>query len=169
MFQSNLDLIGTGEGYSTNKRRLLEKSVFESDRYESKVGRNVRSCYRMMKVRVYRNLNKPEYFSILSMEKENKGRVVGYARSVLLENCNFVVYETARQKVLRDKVRNVHSFCEGVIADASELVQVLSGTEKVVTYNPYKMGAFYCREKGLPHLSSCNEAILQGSNVYITE
>ena len=103
MFQSNLDLIGTGEGYSTNKRRLLEKSVFESDRFESKVGRNVRSCYRMMKVRVYRNLNKPEYFSILSMEKENKGRVVGYARSVLLENCNFVVYETARQKVLRDR------------------------------------------------------------------
>jgi len=42
-------------------------------------------------VRVYRNLLKPNFFSIQAMEGPNKGKVVGYARAVGLENVTFVV------------------------------------------------------------------------------
>ncbi len=169
MFQATMDLPLGDIATSSIKPKCLSNSLFENGQFESKVGKADRLCRRLMKVRVYRNLNKPEFYSILAMEGEDKGKVVGYARSVLLENCQLVVSSASRLRVLRDKRKNVHAFCQGVVVDASDCVQTLDGTERAITYNPYKMGTFYRRDDESPFTDGCTQALLQGSDVYITE
>lgn len=169
MFQSALELPSLDTLSTGTEIKCLTETAFEDGEFHSKVGKATRTCRRLMKVRVYRNLNKPEFYSILAMEGEDKGKVVGYAKSVLLENCQFKVSEASRQRVLRDKQRNVHAFCQGVIVDASHTVQKLNGSECAVTYNPYIMGSFYRRSDNQPQTENCNQVLLQGSDVYITE
>jgi hypothetical protein len=93
-----------------------------------------------MKVFVYRNLHK-DCWSIKALEGNNKGRVVYHAQTVTLSNCTFKVSKAGRERVLRDKRKNVHA---GV---AGELIRVnipLSYMPQMtaVTYNPYKYESF---------------------------
>ena len=147
----------------------LKESMFVDGAFESKVGKVTRICKHLMRVRVYRNLNKPEFYSILAMEGENKGKVVGYARSVLIKDCKFKVSEASRQRVHREQRRNVHAFCEGYILDAFESAQSLSGDELVITYNPYKLPTFYKRSDETAQTDNCAQALLQGSDVHIID
>lgn len=50
---------------------------------------------------VYRNLNKPSFFSI----KQTKGKykVSGYANSIVIKNPDFKISEASRQRVLERK------------------------------------------------------------------
>lgn len=93
-----------------------------------------------MKVFVYRNLHK-NCWSIKALEGNNKGRVIYHAQSVTLSNCTFKVSKAGRERVLREKRKNVHA---GV---AGELIRVnipLSYMPQMtaVTYNPYKYESF---------------------------
>ena len=93
-----------------------------------------------MKVFVYRNLHK-DCWSIKALEGNNKGRVIYHAQTVTLSNCTFKVSKAGRERVLRDKRKNVHA---GV---AGELIRVnipLSYMPQMtaVTYNPYKYESF---------------------------
>jgi hypothetical protein len=93
-----------------------------------------------MKVFVYRNLHK-NCWSIKALEGNNKGRVIYHAQTVTLSNCTFKVSKAGRERVLRDKRKNVHA---GV---AGELIRVnipLSYMPQMtaVTYNPYKYESF---------------------------
>lgn len=89
----------------------FENSLFNNSntRFLSLVGKVTRECIRYTRVRVYRNLNKPEFYSILAMEGDNKGKVVGYAKSVLIENGQFVVGAKSRLRVLSEKRKKVIS------------------------------------------------------------
>jgi hypothetical protein len=169
MFQASIDFFSTDDIAAATTPKTLENSLFKGDEFDSMVGKNQRTCRRLTKVRVYRNLNKPEFFSIMAMQGINKGKVIGYARSVLLENCELVVSEASRQRVLRDSRKNVHAYCQGFVCDASDTVQSLTGDECAITYNPYLMGTFFSRDNGKAFTDGCTQALLQGSNVYITE
>lgn len=168
MFQAAMDLPSCNLTVSSIESKFLTNSLFKDGKFRSKVGKADRICRLLMRVRVYRNLNKPEFYSILAMEGEDKGKVIGYARSVLLENCELIVSAKSRQRVLRQKRKNVHAYCQGIIVDASEMIQTLDGTECAITYCPYKMGSFFRREDELPYLGGCTQVLLQGSDVYIT-
>lgn len=92
-----------------------------------------------MKVRVYYNLHRKQ-LSVQS--KTPKGwRVWLHANKVTLEDVEFKVSEAGRQRVLREKKKNVHAFVEGNL--------VLDGIGKIeprvwVSYNPYReIGKFY--------------------------
>lgn len=78
-----------------------------------------------MKTKVYFNFNK-KCFSI-----QQNGRVVGYRNSVCLKNCTFKVSEAGRQRVLREKRKNVHAYVVG------ELTRNFNVGDVEVTYNPY--------------------------------
>lgn len=78
-----------------------------------------------MKTKVYFNLNK-KCFSL-----QQKGLVVGYRDTVCLKNCVFKVSEAGRQRVLRQKRKNVHAYVIGELVEDSNFI----GEE--VTYNPY--------------------------------
>jgi hypothetical protein len=93
-----------------------------------------------MKVFVYRNLHK-NCWSIKALEGNNKGRVIYHAQSVTLSNCTFKVSKAGRERVLREKRKNVHAGIKG------ELIRVnipLSYMPQMtaVTYNPYKYESF---------------------------
>lgn len=90
-----------------------------------------------MKVKVYYNLHKNCY-SIVSLEKENYGKVIKHENCVPLFDAQFKVSEKGRQRVLREQKKNVHAYVVGTWV--SEFVPRLP--IKLATYNPYKYSSF---------------------------
>lgn len=141
------------------------KSLFENGTMTSVVSKQERTVKQHMKVRVYRNLNKPSFYSILAREGEFKGKVVGYARSVSLSSAKLVVSEASRQRILREGRKNVHAFCEGFITGAFDEIQDTSNHE-YITYNPYAMGTFFNPETNQPVTEVPEGIVIQSSGVY---
>ncbi len=119
-----------------------------------------------MKVFCYRNLHKEgNVYSIKSLEGPTKGRIVGYAHGIYLEDCKLIVSEAGRQRVLKEKRKNVHAGIVGTLVsvcgyqtrihiaelakelthfnDESWLKNFKSGT--AVTYNPFLYSSFVIR------------------------
>lgn len=92
-----------------------------------------------MKVFVYRNLNRIGHvYSIKSLEGISKGRVIGYAPRIVIDNAQLVVSQAGRERVLRQKRKNVHA---GVVGD---LVAVSGWTTRM---HNSKVEFKYCNEK----------------------
>lgn len=92
-----------------------------------------------MRVEVYWNYNKKCY-SVRSLEGENKGRVILHTNKLFLENVKFVVQAGGRNRVLKEKSKNVHAFVRGFIGKDRKIIG------KSITYNPYKYSSFVSRE-----------------------
>jgi len=93
-----------------------------------------------MKVMVYRNLHKEgNTYSIKSLEGLSKGRVIGYAYGIALQNCQLVVNEKGRQRVLKEKRKNVHAGIVGdLVAVCGYQVRMHLATLEVAKYNDKK-------------------------------
>lgn len=111
-----------------------------------------------MKVKVYYNLHK-KTFSVVSLEKENYGRVINYTDKISLENVTFKVSETGRQRVLREQKKNVHAFVVGYTSDESPSSQV------EVTYNPYRYESFVTKGSNLP-VFTASRATLDNRKIF---
>lgn len=92
-----------------------------------------------MRVEVYWNFNK-KIFSVRSLEGENKGRVIKHTNKLFLKDVKFVVQEGGRQRVLKEKSKNVHAFVRGTVAKDKKIIG------KSITYNPYKYSSFVQRK-----------------------
>jgi hypothetical protein len=97
-----------------------------------------------MKVFVYFNLHR-KCFSIKALEGANKGRVVAHSDKVLVFDATFKVSEAGRQRVLRERKKNVHAGVVGhwigSIDDELTIERIVyNGTP--ITYNPYKHNTF---------------------------
>jgi hypothetical protein len=69
-------------------------------------------------------------------------RVIGHTRILRLVDCRFVVNEAGRQRVLRERKKNVHAWVEGTVAPTLDDwwdidISDLTRREKEVSYNPY--------------------------------
>ena len=95
-----------------------------------------------MRVFVYYNLHR-HLWSIKALEGPQKGRVVGYSDTVLLSNAVPKVSEAGRQRVLREKRKNVHAGIVGELVHR-EGEGYFPGFE--VTYNPYKYASFVYKD-----------------------
>lgn len=102
------------------------------------------------RVRVYRNLHKNMY-SVQAKHRKPNGKpgwkVMEHRCMVGLRDVEFIVSEQGRQRVLREKRKNVHCFAVGHLDDVSfdefdRWVQV--------SYNPYKVKTFVEYETGKP-------------------
>jgi hypothetical protein len=82
-------------------------------------------------VRVYRNLHRG-CFSV------KQGVVRFHANQVWLHNARFIVNETGRLRVLRERQKNVHAYVEGYLSLRDGIVEF----ETTVSYNPYICGDF---------------------------
>jgi hypothetical protein len=97
-----------------------------------------------MRVYVYFNLHR-KCFSIKALEGKNKGRVIAHRDDVLLFDATFKVSEAGRQRVLRERKKNVHA---GVVGQWDETGTDLITIDRVttigtaITYNPYKYNTF---------------------------
>lgn len=96
------------------------------------------------KVRCYRNLNNG-MISIMGRD----GRVIQHSSQVVLMDAQFVVRQAGREKVLREKRKNVHAFVVGSYCDSWQDDRPLPAG-KAVTYNPYKYNSFVLRETEKP-------------------
>lgn len=112
-----------------------------------------------MKVFVYFNLHR-KCWSIKALEGVSKGRVIGHADYVDLAHVQWKVSEAGRQRVLREKKKNVHAGAVGTLEAWSEpdgtrhgvkfgtttfdaLADDVSTVPDCVTYNPFKGPSFY--------------------------
>lgn len=105
-----------------------------------------------MKVFVYWNLHR-DCWSVKALEGPDKGRVVARSDHVLLSQAKGKVSEAGRQRVLRERKKNVHAgivgYLEGFTWDVSPLnrnrrkeVDMIRSVSDKVTYNPYKYKTF---------------------------
>ena len=95
------------------------------------------------RVKAYRNLHQ----DCLSIQAYCKG--VGYrvwshcyGGNYILEDIDTQVNETNRQKVIRDKSKNVHAFITGIWTGRTTDIT----TNKTLYYNPYKQDRFTVKE-----------------------
>lgn len=102
-----------------------------------------------MKVFVYFNLHK-KCFSLKALEGPDKGRVIMHATYVKLRDCTFKVSEAGRQRVLREKKKNVHAGCVGTVLSAGTIMQEVPEAYSKVQYNPYKAAYFVTAEDHQP-------------------
>ena len=118
----------------------------------------------MKSFRVYRNLHKGN-FSIQSYIEEKKGyRVTDRASTVMLENCNFKVYETGRQKVIREKRKGVHAYVEPLsYIHLDERMEISKFRE--IYYNPYKHDSFVCKDT-LEKVEKVARVLAQDNKLY---
>lgn len=112
-----------------------------------------------MKVFVYFNLHR-KVWSIKALEGEHKNRVIGHANGAYLTDVTPKISEAGRQRVLREKAKNVHAGLVGnliAVSDDSTLSKDYplntmddfnSGGDIVeITYNPYKYSTFVSKEE----------------------
>ncbi len=121
--------------------------------------------------KIYRNLHK-DCWSVQAYNKDKKGWRL-YAHEYCLKgiNAKFLVNEKARQKVIKEKRKNVHAF---IWVDEYHTIDVRY-TENADTlkemgylrgkYNPYKHDSFIEERASLP-LFDCPEVYLQWSHLY---
>jgi len=96
-----------------------------------------------MRVEVYFNLHKKTF----SVRNCKTGLVIAHTDNIWVEDPVFVVRKAGREKVLRERKKNVHAFVRGtwmqdlLVADASMILDHRECSEEV-TYNPYKYDSF---------------------------
>ena len=100
-----------------------------------------------MKVDIYRNLHK-DCWSVRSRERSDYGRVVDHVHCAVIKNAKFVVSQAGRNRVLREKRKNVHAVVRGNLLDSKSghtrwAWQVLRKMMKRVTYHPYRKNTFF--------------------------
>jgi|TARA_R110000765_G_C18755982_1_gene588471 hypothetical protein len=113
----------------------------------------------IMKVEVYRNLHK-QCWSVRSNET---GRVIDHVRNIHLKDATLVVRPSGREKVLRERKKNVHAFVRGEITN----VGGVSLTIDEVVYNPYKNTTFIEKVSGEPIHYADDVYLTNLGNVYV--
>jgi hypothetical protein len=110
-------------------------------------------------VRVYFNLHK----KMLSVQTKQNGqwKLIGHAEDVYLHNVAFKVSEAGRQRVIKNKRKNVHAFIVGEITDGFKSLDL--DPFLTVRYNPYEMDKFQCQGE---NISSAKTVIINGRHVY---
>jgi hypothetical protein len=91
------------------------------------------------RVRVYKNLNKSRAMDsvVYSVKDKRSGLVIDYVERITLIDAKFIVSEAGRQRVLRERRKNVHAYIEGIPSDLG-----IGEETAIITYNPYKFTTF---------------------------
>lgn len=126
-----------------------------------------------MKVFVYRNLHQ----NCWSVKSKETGRVIAHADEVQLSGVDYKVSQAGRERVLREKSKNVHAGLEGTLVDYDPLgghlptypAAVFSSDPSAkpgpadpvnITYNPYKYSQFVVKHSEEP-IAKSETAILR--------
>lgn len=104
-----------------------------------------------MRVFIYFNLHR-KMWSVKALEGPQKGRVIARTPHIVLRDVQPRVSQKGRERVLREKRKNVHAGLVGDLAEKTALTlwklpeyrELLPENE--ITYNPYKSGNFYYRQ-----------------------
>ena len=97
-----------------------------------------------MKVQVYFNLHR-KLWSIKALEGINKNKVIGHAETVSLVDVIPKVSEAGRQRVLKEKSKNVHAGLVGQLLQTDTVLKDFKDF-KEITYNPYRYNTFVYKD-----------------------
>jgi len=129
-----------------------------------------------MRVMVYYNLHK-HCLSLKALEGERRGCVVLHARAVRLSDVTFRVSQAGRERVLRERSKNVHAGVIGTLVDIepwtddtvecamAALAEPL-GLTRPLTYDPYRFTSFVTCDTHTPVMSA-PDCLVIGKRVYI--
>jgi hypothetical protein len=102
-----------------------------------------------MRVRLYRNLKIRDQraWSIMAMEGPRKGKVLEIVDGAVLRRVTFTVSEPGRQRVIRERAKNVHAYVDGELEESFPLKSMRpqaggEGADVRITYDPYTMRSF---------------------------
>jgi hypothetical protein len=134
------------------------------------------------RVEVYWNLHK----KCFSYRPARKGGRVLHASSLLLENVTFAVQPAGRERVLREKRKNVHAFVRGDLLaltdlnnnhywsntigfeEVSGLIDDVLENGWAARYNPYEAGHFQISSIGPSYaLAAAEFAFLQDKSIIV--
>lgn len=109
-------------------------------------------------VEVYRNLNAkaPGY----TYSVRQRGKVVAHVTQLALSDCTFVVQPGGRERVRREKRKNVHAYIRGMVTDSAE-----RGAR--ITYDPYQHDTFVLKDSGRP-VRNTGFALCTPDGVYVS-
>lgn len=99
-----------------------------------------------MRVFVYWNLHR-KVWSVKALEGPEKGRVIAHSPHVMVMDAAGKVSQAGRQRVIREKRKNVHA---GIVGTLAGLNHQPHFTGEAVTYNPYKYETFVYRDTEAP-------------------
>jgi hypothetical protein len=109
-----------------------------------------------MRVHVYYNLQK----RCLSIR--HRGKVIKHAKSVILRDASFRVQPAGRERVLKQKRKNVHAYVAGELVEdfwfTEPSSRIFEG-KQIVTYNPYKHKSFVDTNTGQPVIDAAHVLI----------
>lgn len=104
---------------------------------------------------IYRNL-RTKGFSVRHL-----GRVIYRGNSFKATNVTFKVNELGRERVLKEKQKNVHAF---VVADTYYTTDEDVDKLPVITYNPYTNSQFVCDGK---KINTAQEVFFKDGKCYL--
>ena len=113
------------------------------------------------RVQVYYNLHK----KCLSIR--HKGKVIEHAQEVTLTDARFHVQQAGRERVLKQKRKNVHAYVSCKLKESVWFTQSPSyvwTARQHVTYNPYKYKNFV-NEKTLKPVTSAEVVHISGKRI----
>lgn len=133
--------MSNGPWDSSYKSNKLEKAIRDFDP----------KAHNGKKVFVYYNLHN-NHWSI-----RHNGKVIGHAKNIVIDNPQFKVSEAGRQRVLREKAKNVHAGVVGTINGNESALE--HPDKKRVSYNPYKGPTFV--------VSGTQEPVMAGGKAHM--
>lgn len=107
-------------------------------------------------VLIYRNLHR----ACWSIKDAKSKLVLGYCMDVQLKDVTTKVSEAGRQKVIREKRKNVHAFVKGKIVGFNK-----GNHSKKAYYNPYKTATFL-DEEGNPFIQADTVTMSENKILY---
>lgn len=121
-----------------------------------------------MRVFVYYNLHR-KTLSVRAVDGRYRGLVVAHANSAQIRNARFAVSEAGRQRVIREKAKNVHAGIVGELIGIDAIAWLKDGLSAPamgevapclakeegdgmlrVTYDPYRFATFVDRSTSTP-------------------
>lgn len=110
-------------------------------------------------VEVYRNLNN----KTLSIRNPISKEVYGHCDAVQLSDVTFKVLQKSRERVLRDKRKNVHAVVKGRLDETLDTFESVNA----VTYNPYKYNSFVDKVTEAPIHKAEKVRIYASGEIYV--
>ena len=113
------------------------------------------------RVQVYYNLHKK------CLSVRHKGKVIEHAQEVTLIDARFHVQQAGRERVLKQKRKNVHAYISGKLKETFWFTQApkyIWTAKQRVTYNPYKYKNFV-NKKTLEPVTSAEVVHISGKRI----
>lgn len=111
------------------------------------------------RVKVYRNLH-TRRISVRAAEG-----VIYHAYNIVLDDVSFRVGQAGREKVLREKRKNVHAFVVGTVVSYDQNLILTDGD--IISYNPYRFNYFYNKETDA-EIKSTQRAFVSCSGIILS-